>query len=55
MFISYQADIAQFIAIQERMAEADLLNDYAVPIGSAVFVLPPGCDEDGWIGQGLLA
>ncbi|MCD0443680.1 Dyp-type peroxidase [Glycomyces sp. A-F 0318] len=53
VFVSYQADIGQFIAIQERLAESDLLNDYAVPIGSAVFVLPPGCDEDGWIGQGL--
>lgn len=55
VFVSYQADIGQFIAIQERLAEADLLNAYAVPIGSAVFVLPPGCDEGGWIGQGLLA
>lgn len=55
VFIAYQADIGQFVAIQERLAEADLLNDYAVPIGSAVFVLPPGCDEDGWIGQGVFA
>ncbi|MEU5875319.1 Dyp-type peroxidase [Glycomyces sp. NPDC047369] len=55
VFVSYQADVGQFTAIQERLAEADLLNDYAVPIGSAVFVLPPGCDEGGWIGQGLIA
>ncbi|WP_026923516.1 Dyp-type peroxidase [Glycomyces arizonensis] len=55
VFIAYQADIGQFIAIQEHLAEADLLNDYAVPIGSAVFVLPPGCEEGGWIGQGLFA
>ncbi len=55
VFIAYQADIGQFVAVQERLAEADLLNDYAVPIGSAVFVLPPGCDEDGWIGQEVFA
>lgn len=55
VFIAYQADVGQFVAIQEHLAEADLLNDYAVPIGSAVFVLPPGCDEDGWVGQGLFA
>jgi len=55
VFIAYQAAVRQFIAVQERLAEADLLNDYAVPIGSAVFVLPPGCDEDGWIGQGVFA
>jgi dye decolorizing peroxidase len=54
LFIAYQADVGQFAAIQERLAEADLLNDYAVPIGSAVFVLPPGCGEDGWIGEPLL-
>jgi dye decolorizing peroxidase len=55
VFIAYQADVGQFIAVQERLAEADLLNDYAFPIGSAVFVLPPGCEEDGWIGQGVFA
>ncbi|WP_199040536.1 Dyp-type peroxidase [Glycomyces salinus] len=54
VFIAYQADVARFTAIQERLAEADLLNDYAVPIGSAVFAVPPGCEEGGWIGQTFL-
>ncbi|MEW9549385.1 Dyp-type peroxidase [Nonomuraea sp. NPDC050783] len=56
LFASYQADVArQFVPIQRRLAEADLLNEWTTPIGSAVFAVPPGCGPDGWIGQTLLA
>lgn len=55
LFASYQADIArQFLPIQRRLAEADLLNEWTTPIGSAVFAIPPGCGPDGWIGETLL-
>ncbi|MFF4414435.1 Dyp-type peroxidase [Streptosporangium sp. NPDC001559] len=55
VFASYQADITrQFLPVQKRLAEADLLNKWTIPIGSAVFAIPPGCDPGGWIGQGLL-
>lgn len=55
LFASYQADIArQFIPLQRRLAEADLLNEWTTPIGSAVFAIPPGCAPGGWIGDGLL-
>ncbi|MEU0565432.1 Dyp-type peroxidase [Nonomuraea sp. NPDC005983] len=55
LFASYQADItAQFLPIQQRLAEADLLNEWTTPIGSAVFAIPPGCPPGGWIGQSLL-
>ncbi|QYC40950.1 putative deferrochelatase/peroxidase EfeN precursor [Nonomuraea coxensis DSM 45129] len=55
LFAAYQADIArQFIPVQRRLAEADLLNEWTTPIGSAVFAVPPGCGPDGWIGQTLL-
>jgi hypothetical protein len=55
LFASYQADVArQFLPIQRRLAEADLLNEWTTPIGSAVFAVPPGCAEDGWIGETLL-
>ncbi|WP_433223157.1 Dyp-type peroxidase [Dactylosporangium sp. CS-047395] len=55
VFASFQRDIArQFLPIQRNLAEADLLNDWITPIGSAVFAIPPGCDDGGWIGQGLL-
>ncbi|MEV7013357.1 Dyp-type peroxidase [Streptosporangium sp. NPDC051022] len=55
LFASYQADVArQFIPVQRRLAEADLLNEWTTPIGSAVFAVPPGCSADGWIGETLL-
>ncbi|GAA2326075.1 Dyp-type peroxidase [Dactylosporangium salmoneum] len=55
IFAAYQRDIArQFLPIQRNLAEADLLNDWITPIGSAVFAVPPGCAAGGWIGQGLL-
>ncbi|WP_431895445.1 Dyp-type peroxidase [Nonomuraea sp. bgisy101] len=56
LFASYQADITrQFVPVQERLAEADLLNEWTTPIGSAVFAVPPGCGPDGWIGESLLS
>jgi dye decolorizing peroxidase len=55
IFAAYQRDIdRQFLPIQRRLAEADLLNDWVTPIGSAVFAVPPGCGPGGWIGEGLL-
>ena len=55
IFASYQADVArQFLPIQRRLAERDLLNEWTTPIGSAVFAVPPGCPDGGWIGQQLL-
>jgi dye decolorizing peroxidase len=55
LFVSYQADIErQFIPMQRRLDELDLLNEWTVPIGSAVFAIPPGCTEDGFIGDSLL-
>lgn len=56
IFVSFQADIErQFIPMQRRLDELDLLNEWTVPIGSAVFAIPPGCTEGGYIGETLLA
>ncbi|MCG5213014.1 Dyp-type peroxidase [Streptosporangium sp. KLBMP 9127] len=56
IFASYQADITrQFLPIQRKLAEADLLNEWTTPVGSAVFAIPPGCAPDGWIGETLLS
>lgn len=55
IFVSFQADIErQFIPMQRRLDELDLLNEWTVPIGSAVFAIPPGCAEGGFIGDTLL-
>lgn len=55
IFVSFQADVdRQFVPIQRRLDQLDLLNEWTVPIGSAVFAIPPGCREGGFIGESLL-
>lgn len=55
VFVSYQADIGrQYVPVQLRLAELDLLNVWTTPIGSAVFAVPPGVAPGEWIGQRLL-
>ena len=59
LFAAYCANIdRQFLPVQERLAEADLLNTWTTPTGSAVFGLPPGLGEiqaeaGGFLGDGL--
>ncbi|HEX2903126.1 MAG TPA: iron uptake transporter deferrochelatase/peroxidase subunit [Jatrophihabitans sp.] len=54
-FIAFQRDPRrQFVAIQRRLAGADLLNEYIKHTGSAVFAIPPGLAAAGdWYGKGL--
>lgn len=54
IFACYQADVdKQFVPIQQRLDELDLLNTWTTPIGSAVFAIPPGCQPGGFIGDRL--
>lgn len=56
IFVFYQADVErQFIPIQRRLDEMDMLNQWTTPVGSAVFAIPPGSREGGFIGEGLFA
>ncbi|MDN5755568.1 MULTISPECIES: Dyp-type peroxidase [Micrococcaceae] len=55
IFTSFQADVdKQFIPLQKRLDKLDLLNEWTTPVGSAVFAIPPGCKEGGYIGETLL-
>ncbi len=55
LFAAYQRDVArQFTPIQARLDEADLLNQWTTPIGSAVFAIPGGCADGEFLGQRLL-
>lgn len=55
VFIAYQADVtAQFVPVQRRLAELDLMNRWTTPIGSAVFALPGGVAPGEYVGQRLL-
>jgi dye decolorizing peroxidase len=54
LFGSFQRDVtAQFVPIQESLAKADMLNIWTTPVGSAVFAIPPGCAEGGFVGETL--
>jgi dye decolorizing peroxidase len=55
LFAAYAANVAtQVVPLQQKLAEADLLNTWTVPVGSAVFAVPPGCEPGGWLGETLL-
>lgn len=56
IFASFQADVdRQFVPIQQRLADLDLLNEWTTPIGSAVFAMLPGVvTADDWLGRALL-
>ncbi|MTE14226.1 Dyp-type peroxidase [Nocardia aurantiaca] len=55
LFASFQRDIdAQFLPVQRRLADFDALNQWTTPVGSAVFVIPPGVPgPGGYLGQQL--
>lgn len=54
IFTSFQADLLrQFLPLQHRLDELDLLNEWVMPIGSAVFAIPPGTTDGGFIGEAL--
>jgi len=52
MFISFQRSPAQFVALQQALA-TDKLNDYIQHIGSALFAVPRGASEGGFVGEAL--
>ena len=56
LFIAYGADIErQFTPIQQRLADSDLMHKWLTATGSAVFAIPPGFTDGGWLGQSLLS
>ncbi len=55
LFISFQADpVRQYVPIQRRLAEADLLNLWTTPVGSAVYAVLPGPRPGEHLAQELL-
>ena len=54
LFVSFQSDpVRRFVPIQRRLDELDLLNEWVSAVGSAVYAVPPGCAEGGFVGEGL--
>jgi deferrochelatase/peroxidase EfeB len=55
-FICFQRNPkTQFEAIQRRLGSIDALNEYIKHTSSAVFAIPPGASEGGYVGEGLFA
>ena len=55
VFVAYQADpVRQFLPVQRRLAEVDLLNLWTTPVGSAVFAVLPGAAPGEILGEALL-
>lgn len=55
IFVAYMADPQrQYVPIQRRLAEADVLNVWTTPIGSALFAVPRGVADGQYLGQALL-
>jgi deferrochelatase/peroxidase EfeB len=53
-FICFQRDPRrQFVPLQRRLGSSDLLNEYILHTGSAVFACPPGAREGGFVGEVL--
>ncbi len=55
-FIAYQKNPHdQFVRIQRKLGQYDLLNEYIEHTGSALFAVPPGLSEPGdWWGKSIL-
>lgn len=52
VFICYQKDpVTQYHPIQQRLDEADRMNEWITHIGSAVYWMPPGTSADGSTGD----
>lgn len=56
IFIAFGARLEQYLEIQASLAASDALNTWTVPVGSGLFVVPPGANApDGWVGETLFA
>lgn len=56
VFACYQRNpLQQFVPVQRRLDELDLLNEWVTHTGSAVFAIPPGWQRGGMLGETLLA
>ena len=56
LWTAYQRDISkQYLPIQRRLEQLDLLNQWTVPIGSAVFAVPGGVQGSELIAEPLFS
>lgn len=51
IFISFQAQLKNYLNIQAKLSQVDSLNRYTTPVGSALFIVPRGASKESYIGQ----
>ncbi|WP_146853900.1 iron uptake transporter deferrochelatase/peroxidase subunit [Frigoribacterium faeni] len=55
-FLCFNRDARrQFVPIQQALARSDRMSEYVKHVGSAIFAIPPGASEGGWVGETLFA
>ena len=54
IFTSFQAELKRFLDIQSALSMMDSLNKWTTPVGSALFIIPPGIEKGDWVGSSLL-
>jgi deferrochelatase/peroxidase EfeB len=55
-FIAFQRDPAkQFVVLQRKLGVHDALDEYIKHVGSAVFAIPQGAKQGGYVGEALLS
>lgn len=55
LWTAYARDLTkQYLPVQERLSKVDMLNLWTTPIGSSVWLIPPGVAEEGQLLCGTL-
>ena len=55
LFVCFQRDpLTQFVPIQQRLDDLDIMNEWITHVGSAVFAMLPGWEPGGMLGETLL-
>ena len=55
LWTAYMRDMSQYIPVQQRLANLDLLNKWTVPIGSSVFAIAGGIQPGSVIAEKLFS
>jgi dye decolorizing peroxidase len=51
IFISFQAQLKNYLDIQSKLNAEDSLNRYTTPVGSALFIIPSGVAKGDYLGS----
>ncbi|RRD51221.1 Dyp-type peroxidase [Arachnia propionica] len=52
-FIAYVKEPSRFAKVHRNMARDDMFVEYLKTLGTGVYLVPPGCAEGGFVGEGL--